>query len=644
MPTASIPIHPLKKPIHPINFANLMTIRIKSLNKNFYCLGKIRDGFIQFGSVYYDCIDLNRKGESIQLVIPAATGSGKSVSATLYLSLIAKLGMSGLLVVSEVAVAIKAAETINDLAAKKVAGVFYSVNENNPKNKLLCSIDSLPKITVITHAMFIQRSDSGKAIKSLSRYKGKQRDLVIIDERIDLVKRVSFDTAEVADAMGILIRDSRLHKAVETTSSFNRNISKTRTNTAIKNTGDIKKFHTAVASVLEDLYTGLSKGQYNITQRMRGRKHNQELDRANVMDLIKRILFVISGDHARTVEGYKIVCHREEDLSCKFGSVVVLDATSRVNPEYEYRDANNHDIKVFDRIASRNYSKVKLNLCSLSGPKQSKYAIYSKPKKENKLKEKVIAYLKALGPIIKSGDKLLVATYKDLVPLFTEQNPYGDQLKFIHWGSKDARGSNEFKDFNKAMTVGWYRRPAHYYVASIMAINKIDSYVPTMGSAKFDATHLRNMLIIDDMLQFFNRIKCRTAIDKYGNCDPVELYCLTGGNQLIETKIRESFESEMPGIVIKEWKPKELKALKNKVTKIEERAENFVDWLMGKVGQFEEVTLAELLQDFGLNIKLVSKTINSDIFKNHLDDEGILMTKDKAWGSPVKFILPGCGV
>lgn len=645
MPNSSIGIPTIVDPIHPTDFADSMTTRIQHLNHVFYCGGKIRKGFIQYGSAYNYCIYLNSRGVLTQIVIPAATGSGKSVSATLDLSQIAKIGMSGLLVVSEVEVAIDAANTINDLAGKKVAGVFYSVSEKNPDHKLRCPIDSLPRITVITHAMFIQRSDSGKDIEKLRNYNGKQRDIVIIDERIDLVKRVSFDTAEIVAAIGILINDTRLLKSVNILSSLHRNIMKIKSNTVIKITGNINHVYTEVLCHLDGLYSNLLKGKYNVTSKLRGRKHNQDLDRRNVMDLIDRVIFVISGDHAQTVEGYKVVCHKEEDLSCKFGSVVVLDATSRVNPEYDYRGANNHDIKVFDRIASRNYSNVKLNLCSIPGPKQSRYAICQRPQNENKFGNMVLAYLRLMGPIIESDDdKLLVATYKKLVPVFTEHSPYGDQVKFIHWGSKDARGSNEFKDFNKAMVVGWHRRPQHWYVASIMAINKIGRYIPTTGSEQSDATHLKNMLIVDDMIQFFNRVRCRTAVDQNGNCEPVELYCLTGGNQLMEAIIRKTITSEMPGIVINDWKPKELEFLKHKVLKVEERAENFVDWLLGKVGQFEEVTLTELRQEFGLNTKLVSKTTNSDIFKKLLDDEGIIMTKDKAWGSPVKFILPVCGV
>ena len=204
MVATNIYISPSPKPINPIYFANSMTDRIKSLNQDFHCGGKIKGGFIQYGAAYNDCVHMNRNGDNTQMVIPAATGTGKSVSATLYLAEIARMGMSGLLVVSEVSVAIEAAKTINSIAGEVVAGAHYTVSHKNPIHDLWRDIEDLSRITIITHAMFIQRSDSGKDIWALRSFSGKQRDIIIIDERIDLTKRVSFGTEEVVDAVAIL--------------------------------------------------------------------------------------------------------------------------------------------------------------------------------------------------------------------------------------------------------------------------------------------------------------------------------------------------------------------------------------------------------------------------------------------------------
>ena len=631
---------PILKPINPHDFADLMEARIKFLNPGFHCGGKIRDGFIQYCLVYNDCVNLNSKGKSTQFIIPAATGSGKTVSATLYLCQIAKMGMSGLLVVSEVSVAIEAAEIINSLAGIEVAGVYYSISDKNPLHKLWHDINDLPRITIITHAMLIQRSDSGKDIQALKTYSGKQRDIVIIDERVDLIKRVNFGTNEIDDAVAILKRDDKLHGYAKILSNFNAEIFTTKTSGTYENQGKFKQIYCDLKEDLLSLSNSLSAGHYNILPRIRGNKRNTDPDRTNVKGLIDRIAYVIDGRYTHTVEGKNVICHREENLSGKFGSTVVLDATSAINPEYDFRAINDHDVMMIERITSRNYSNATLNICSFNGPKQSKWAIYNKPQRENKLKEIISAYLKVIGSILTPNDKLLVATYMEVVPLFSEHNPYKDQVKFIHWGSKDARGSNDFKDFNKAMIIGLFRKPLHYYVSSVMAINQFDHYVSTTGSVWSDAIYLKDLLIVDDMIQFFNRIRCRTAIDNNGNCLPVELYCLTGGDNKMENIIRASFKGEMPNIVFGDWKPKELKILKRKVTIIEERAENFVNWLRGKIEEYGEIYLTELKKEFGLRSNSVSIVINSDIFKDLLEEENITMTKAKGKGNPVRFILP----
>ena len=612
---------------------------MNNLNPAFFCGGKIRSGFIQFGSAYNDCVDLNGKGESKQIIIPAPTGSCKTVSATLYLAEIAKMGMSGLMVVSEVKVAVEMAEIINELAGEKVAGTYYCVNDKNPKHESWHSINKLPRVAIITHALFVQRSGSGKEIDALRSFQGRQRDIIIIDERIDLIKRINFDTGEIVDAVAILKRDENLRKYAEMLSNFNDVIFTTKTNETVEYKGKFKQSHSLLREELLILSDKLRSGRYNLIPRLRGKLKNTDPDRENLIGLLDRIAFVIDGRYYQTVEGKKVFCHREENLSGKFGSVVVLDATSTINPEYDFRVMNNHNIMPIKKIDSRNYSNVTLNICSLKGPRQSKSAICPEPKGKKMHQQIIYAYLKVIGPILDPGDKLLVATYKKIVPLFKEYSPYGDQVEFIHWGGRDVRGSNEFNDFNKAMAIGWFRRPLHYYVASVGSINEFESYIPSHGSMWADAMYLQKMLIIDDIIQFFNRVRCRTAIDKNGNCLSVELYCFTGGDEEMEKIIRASIGKEMPQMIFRDWKPKELKAMKPKIKKAEERTENFISWLLGNAGTYDEIYLSELIKEFGYDKKLVSKVTTSDYFKNRLDEECIIMVRGNGRGAPSRFIF-----
>jgi hypothetical protein len=238
-----------------------------------------------------------------------------------------------------------------------------------------------------------------------------------------------------------------------------------------------------------------------------------------------------------------------------------------------------------------------------------------------------------------ANDKLLVVTYKNLVPLFKERCPY-DNVDFIHWGSKDARGSNVFSGYNKAMAIGWYRKPPHVYIASVMAINDFENYNSITGSVWSDANHLKDRLIADDMIQFFNRIRCRVAIDEEGNCSPVELYMFTGGNVRLESIITSSLKDEMPNIEIQPWTINPVKSMKRKSSKVEERADRVIEYLRGHIDRREHIDQKTVMDYFKFSSTVMKKLLQLEYFNIQLEDESIYISRVKARGNPVRFHLP----
>ena len=455
-------LDPISKPISPDKFAVSVKERILDLNSEFYVGHKLNEAFEQFGNTYNECVKLNGDGEAYALVVPSSTGSGKSVSARLYLASIAKLGLSGLLVVSEVATALEAANEINELAGTDVAGVYYSISDKNPVDDVRCELDELPPIGIITHALFIQRSDSGRDIDSIRNYNGKQRDCIIIDERIDLIKRVSFSTDEIPDAIAILQRDDKLEDIVVALNNMNDVIynSSKASNATAQYTDEFKDIARGSGELFQETAEKIEAGMYKLKPRIRGNRGNGNEDAKQVANLLRRIAFTTYQRYSHTKEGSRIVCHREEDLSGAFGSCVVLDATATINPEYKMRSINNKPVRFFQRIQARNYQSVRLNINRSKGLAQSRAGITTSV---------IDDYLKIIGDaLFMSDDRLLVVTYQNLVPLFKERCQY-DNVDFIHWGGKDARGSNAFSEYTKAMAIGWYRKPQHVYIASVLA-------------------------------------------------------------------------------------------------------------------------------------------------------------------------------
>jgi len=634
-------------PVPVEEFADMCSDRIKSLSPDFYTEGKVREGFVQYGSAYNHCCELNNTEQSIPIIIPAATGSGKTVSSRLAMANIAKLGMSGLLVVSEISVALEAVADINKLAGKKVAGVYYTISKDHSMTDLWCSLKDLPQIAIISHALFISRSDTGKDIDLIRNYNNKQRDLIIIDERIDVVKRESFSTNEIPKATATLRRDKRLWNTADAIDEFSKEMFESKNFLDHrKDDNQIKSlFNNFSSSILQTRYLLLS-GQCDIgLNGVRGVKKGQGEEVEVISNLFNRISWVISGRFTRIKEGSRIICHREEDLSYKFGSVVTLDATAGVNADYRYRDLNKHKMVFMKRIQSRNYSNVNLHICDAKGARQSKSAIYDEPYREKKLSEMATNYLRIVEEIVEPGDKMLAVSYKDMMPSFGELNPNNGKSKkplvrFAHWGSKSVRGSNEFSTFNKAIAIGWLRRPQHYYTSSVMAVNDVDEYVPCTGSIWSDANYLKDMLIIDDLVQFLNRVQCRVSIDEEGNCKPTDLYIFTGGKKSMKDLIVKFAKMEMPGIKILNWELKAAIKLKRKKTALQTRIDAVVEFLRGKIVTHREITMKEIKFHFGFSYDQQKRLITSELFKETLEDENIFMLRTKTRGNPVTFLLP----
>jgi hypothetical protein len=392
-----------------------------------------------------------------------------------------------------------------------------------------------------------------------------------------------------------------------------------------------------VAGTREVLHL-IESRQVNISKRMRGKKDSREIELKDTISLLERIVFVFSETFAITTEGKNKIMHRDIDLSGAFGSVCVLDATSTINPSYTFHQRNSDDIQFMERIDVRNYSNVNINVCHNRNLPQSKIAIYTTPKKNKTLNTVVKQYLTAIEGILDPDDRLLVCTYKILVPLFKHLCPF-DNVKFIHWGSSDARGSNEFKDFNRAMAIGFFRRPQHVYNGAVLAIKDYKFYVPTNGSVSRDAIQLKNHLSVDDMVQFFNRVRCRVSIDEEGNCEQAELYLFTGGNESVKLLMKELIEQEMPNITSSEWTVKadaELVAARNK-NKLYKLAEEAVEWLLTVSYEYDVVSQKHLQEYFGISPSAMKRLKQEPHFQNLCVEEDIVEIKD---GRSFMFHLP----
>lgn len=636
--------HAINKPIHQHEFKDAMMRTIHQLNPDFWFGPKMKEGFLMMASSYNNCIKNNRKHNPLQIIVPPATGSGKTVSAKLALSMSEELNFSGLLVVSQVDTALEAVNDINKWAGKSIAKAYYSVNEIHPKTDDWCELTELPRVGVITHALFRNRSETEKQLHEIKTFNGKQRDLIIVDEGIYLMQSTSFGTYEIRGTVGTLMRDNRLEPLCKQLRDLNDLIFKTSSYGRYIQEEKAVEFHQNISQMCFKFAADLKSGKYQLINRTRGslkkRQQMAAIERSNAANLLYRIGRVVSGTYYHSPDRGDTICHTQSDLNSKFGATIVLNATANINPDGEYRQRQGGNVLTLAEIKSRNYKNVTLNICKRKDARQSKSAIYVKPLEIKCLEKVAKAYCRVLMEILEPNDKILVVSYKKMMPIFAEHNPDSERIKFVHWGSRDVKGSNEFKDFNKVVVIGWLRKKEFYYNSLILSMTEdMDDYIPTHGSLWADIMHMKNMQIIEDIIQVINRIRCRTASDPLGNCRPCDIFLFTGGSEIMEELIPTCLAKKMPNLQITDWIPRVNFKLPVKKTPIEDRAIRVVEFILLKAATQEEVTVKEVIAECGLNSGKMKRLLESDIFHELLDESGILYIGSKGRGKPSCFIL-----
>lgn len=192
-------------PLLPVNPTKLTTRVIEQLEsyglvipeKSPTMIGELCQGFNQ-------CIRDNKDGNTTTYVFSPKTGSAKSVTAKMYVSMLEN--ESSIIVVSTVTDAIEFCEDINEWSGKEnYARCYYSVSDVNIDNDLRVEKRELyrHRCIVITHAMFI-RENRDLVAGFFQKYAGAKRDLVIVDERINLHDRFSIEKTIVEELARIL--------------------------------------------------------------------------------------------------------------------------------------------------------------------------------------------------------------------------------------------------------------------------------------------------------------------------------------------------------------------------------------------------------------------------------------------------------
>jgi len=616
------------EPIHPLDFSDMLQTRILYLEPRFKFGKQMIEWFRYGGATYNDVIFLNTSGKKPKrLVLPAPTGAGKSVSSQLYLSKLPSLGFSGLLVVGKITSAIEATKQINKMAGKVIAACTYFPDKKHPEVSEHCFVKNLNKfsIIVITHSMFITRSSTLHDIDNFSLFNGKQRSCVIIDEKIDFERTVSFTNEELNAAKGYVKGIKCWDTIEEILNIFSAYKPKSKADTALQN--DLAPF---IRCVMDEIRSG--KGIIGTTFDRKD-PAGELKRRRNIINLLDKMTYVLGGSNIITQQGKLVTYSRNQDLTNQFGSAVILDATANVTPIYLAHALNRNDIKNFalpDGI--RDYSNAVLNVCKDKNRGQSKHKIVGSHKNNASRDKTVEDYLQELYALVADGSKLLAVTYIAIVEVFRARCK-DVNITFIHWGEHDGR--NDFSSYSKAVAIGWYRKSDTKYLNDIDSIQvNTRNYYPLKQTMQNDVRFMVRSGVAADMVQFFNRTRSRIAIDKDGNCAPVNFYIFDDGT--VDCPV-ELIQQELPGIKIKSWVPVK-KACKKKSTKATLKAEKIVKFLMKHQG--ETVTLPMVATHMGCTVKTVNRIIKQNVFQALMAENEIQLIQGRGRGSVTHFDIP----
>lgn len=630
--TKSFPINP----IEPETLVDEVTKQLQSYgnvvpSKTPIMVAELCKGF-------NECIRLNQTGDIPQTIIfSPKTGSAKSTSAKAYISLLNDV--SSLVVVPRVDDAIGYCNDINSWSNDPdYARCYYRITDEHPDCDVRTDRNHINdfRCIVITHAM----------LRTISRYsetsiaevlKERQRDLVIVDERLSLFHSYEINKHEVVELIDIFAR-------IEKDTYYNL---ESLQKPLVMLLDIISKLESVGSKIKQKVIPVNGRLEYELRQIYDYTNINFQLIKTLIDD--KNIRFVQSStlfkksdiieedakkivlEKMRSLEQIlknEFYCFKSgehtklistENLRHAFGSIVVLDATAEINQMYDTRSIAQHmQTMHMETTDPRIYTNLTINIAI--GHNQSRDAIYKNASKNER--DEAMKYLQVAKSLLTDKeDKLLVITFKNFRNLMEQQNTESN-IKFTHWGNHV--GKNDWSDCNKVMIVGWnYLTEDVHYNNFIHAVGSQGLSDELMNDETIKSYKVTQM--VDDLVQATMRCSARKTIDEDGNCVPSELYLFRPNHEEGKTII-SSFISAFVDVAAKEWIPEhaEIVAKKSKST---DNADFIINYLKDNVKTTTDVYMKTIIDETGMESYTVSRTIKSEYFRQKLKEEGFIEHK-----------------
>ncbi len=555
--------------------------------------------------------------ESIKIVSPASTGTGKSQNIIHKAISLHGSKVGTLIVVMRTDDADIMAHQVQEQTDNKYVGVFHSKEEASyPVNHTRILKEALEiQCLFITHEMFKQAIDSVNTKDELLN----GRDLIIIDEEISAITNDSIDIRDIEIMTQLLKKENKKHKSKQLTMEL----------------GGLNAIHTALVKVVKSKnytqFTPLSvEGIASVASEKSNAKFLESLQLTKSMEVLSSSKLSPSsmglGISNKAIDEmlfkkYISICGRfnkffnqwtyihdnggkeiEEDETVVNSrnvsintaseilpsrSVLIMDATASVNEAYKLYQKYQKNLVVLDKIICRNYQNVTLHTAKTTTGKES---ILSNAEEFAQI---LVNEIQAKSSD-KKGDKVLVIVHKGLEPHIEALIPPEQKNRIFvdHWGN--ITGTNSYRLCNKIFIFGLNHKP-DVMIRNIHTLAKSANLSFSSNDNDNELRALKRTNLSSEILQAANRGAPRMVTDSKGNCPKTDIYLTLPYSALDATAIEQNIISEMNDIETTTWEFRD--EAKIKFLKSHTSTETVIKYLLNNTNENDISISTILLRD-----------------------------------------------
>lgn len=569
------------------------------------------------------------------LVVSPRTGSAKSLTLKSYVSLLKN--ESSIIVLKHVDDLNKFCEDINSWSNNpNYSRCNYAISQNNLRSKYHVNRNELSQYRTIciSHSLYIQLKHLDM-LDTIKYYKGKSRNLCVIDERIKHYKQYKITDEEIpefSDFIALEIqkyksenndgKDNWLIKILESIYRFSNyfilrfdSIKRMQTHSFdfyfANEFRDIKvKEKEEISNYLETIKFLFKMN--SITNRyMLSKKVNQIINEQikNTSHILETMFHMTSYGTIIQKIGKTLTIYCIDNCENNFMSQVILDATAHVNPYYLFASKSIFkNVKHIEITNPKTYKNLTFYLTS--GYSQGRSSIYKDKNKD--LLWEVERYLEIANDILTNDDNLLILGHKNFIN-YMEKYSNSKQILFTYWGKHT--GQNNWSHCNKIMVIGWNYLPRveHYMTIGSAANGFENAFENIVLKYKNLIQTVSTQQIADDLIQGISRGSLRNTIDTQGNCPKTKVYLFYKSSDQSD-KILNIVEKEFKACKVKQWVPKD-KGSKRKAKKTEITSMKIVEYVDKLLKERPKIQSSKLITDLEIKKSTFHRIACSDYFE-----------------------------